>query len=263
MSPFIYALNIGTFAAWLTVSGASTVACVIQVKDRLPELVSLGELESFEVSSEVNLGDLAQGSAPPADPEQEITEEENAPQEQIAEAELPEVPEELPEIPDIAEIEPLPEIPDFPEPAPPKPAVPKADSTPKPRASVVRRTTGLSKENTPGARRASSNGQSGAGTGSGTGNNAGSGAGSTGEARFAGGRMGKPRYPSEARRNGQQGKVTVFFTVDERGNVVNASIRSGTPYPLLNEEALRCVRTWKFRAGARASATKPIVFRLN
>ena len=262
MSPILYALNIGTLAAWLTVSGASTVACVVHVTERLPELVSMGELENFEVSAEVNLGDMAKGSAAPADPDQEITEEDNIPQEQIAQAELPEAPEELPEIPEIADVEPLPEIPDFPEPAPPKPVVKKTQSNPKPRATATRR-TGLAKESTPGARRASSNGQSGAGRGSGTGNTAGSGAGSAGEARFAGGRMGKPRYPAEARRNGQQGRVTVFFTVDERGNVVNASIRSGCPYPLLNEEALRCVRTWKFRPGARATATKPIVFRLN
>lgn len=262
MSPFIYALNIGTFATWLTVAGASTVACVVHISDRLPELVSMSQLEEFSVTSEVNLGDMAQGSAPPADPDQEITEEENVPQEQVAAAELPEVPEELPEIPEIAEMEPLPEIPDFPEPAPAKPAVAKPESSPKPK-TVARTPPGTARESTPGARRASSNGQSGAGTGSGTGSVSGSGSSSTGEARFAGGRMPKPRYPSEAKRNGHQGRVLVFFTVDERGNVVNASVRGACPHSLLNEEAVRCVRTWKFRPGAPASATRPIVFRLN
>lgn len=261
MSPFLYALNIGTLATWMTVAGASTVACVVHLSERLPELISIGQLEDFEATSEVNLGDMAKGSAPPADPNQQVTDEENAPLEQIAQAELPEVPaEEIPEIPEIEEVEELPEIPDFPVAAPPKPVAPKVDAQPKPK-TLAR--TGQAKESTPGVRRASSNGQSGAGTGTGTGNTAGSGSGTTGEARFAGGRMGKPRYPSEARRAGHQGRVLVAFDIDERGNVVSASIRSGCPYALLNDEALRCVRTWKFRPGSRASATRPIVFRLN
>src|SRR5688572_14966111 len=99
----------------MTVAGASTVACVVHISERLPELISVGQLDNFEASSEVNLGDMAQGSAPPADPNEQITDEENAPLEQIAEAELPEVPEEeIPEIPEIEEAEELPEIPDFP-----------------------------------------------------------------------------------------------------------------------------------------------------
>jgi len=57
--------------------------------------------------------------------------------------------------------------------------------------------------------------------------------------------------------------VVIAITVDEGGNVVSASIRSGTPYPALNEEALRCIRTWKFPPGPRATATAPILFRLN
>lgn len=261
MSPIIYALNIGTLAAWLTVSGASTVACVVHVAERLPELVSMGELDDFEVSAEVDLGSMMQGSAAPAAPDETITEEENVPEEQIAEAEIPEVPEELPEIPEIAEAEPLPEIPDFPEPAP-KPAAPKAESRPKPK-TVARQTSGKARESTPGARRSSSSSQSGAGRGTGSGNVTGKGSSPMGAARFAGGRFPKPRYPADARRKGIQGRVVVFFTVDERGNVINASIRSGTSDASLNEAALSAVRRAKFPPGSRATATKPIVFRLN
>lgn len=266
MSPFLYALNIGTLAAWLTVAGASTVACVIKIVDRLPSLVDIQHLLDLDVSAEVNLGDMAKGSAPPSDPTEEISEE-TAPQEQIAEAAevVPDVPEELPEIPEIAEMEPLPEIPDFPEPSPEPPKVvsPKTESAPKPRPAVARQATGTARENVTGARKATSNGESGNGTGRGSGTTPGSGSGAVGEARWAGGRMPSPRYPAEARRAGQTGRVIVSFSVDEAGNVVQASIKSGCSYPLLNEEALRCVRTWKFRAGARASANKPIVFRLN
>lgn len=75
--------------------------------------------------------------------------------------------------------------------------------------------------------------------------------------------MPAPNYPSEARRNGQQGRVVVLFSVDEQGNVVSASVTGPCPYPLLNEEALRAVRRWKFQPGARASLQRPIVFKLN
>ena len=264
MSPFLYALNIGTFATWLTVAGASTVACVIHVSEHLPELVSMQQLTDLDASAEVNLGDLAMGSAPPADPTEEISEE-STPQEQIAQADPTEVPEDLPEIPEIAEMEPLPEIPDFPEPAPeqPKAVAPKTETAPKPRPAVARQATGNARESAPGAKKATSNGESGNGTGRGNGTTPGSGSGVIGQARWAGGRTPSPRYPSEARRNNQMGRVIVSFSVDEAGNVVQASIKDGCSYPLLNEEALRCVRTWKFPPGPRASATNPIVFRLN
>lgn len=261
MSPFLYALNIGTFATWLTVAGASTVACVVQISDRLPELITFGDLMDADVTAEVDLGDMSQGSAPPADPNQEATEEESAPEEQVAEAELPEAPEELPEIPEVAEMEPLPEIPDFPQPTP-KPAVAKPESAPKPKA-VARNTSGKAKESTPGARKASSNGQSGAGTGKGSGTASGSGSSPMGSARFAGGRFPKPNYPSAARRAGIEGRVVVFITVDERGNVVSASVRGSSGDASLDEAALSSARRAKFPPGTRATATKPILFRIN
>lgn len=261
MSPFIYALNIGTFATWLTVAGASTVACAVHVSERLPELISMGELMDIDVTAEVDLGDMSQGSAPPSDPVEEVTDEENAPQEEIAEAEVPEVPDEVvPEIPEVAETEPLPEIPDFPKPTP-KPAAAKPETAPKPK--VVARNTGKATKSTPGARKASSNGQSGAGTGAGSGTARGSGSSPMGTARFAGGRFPRPNYPSEARRNGVQGRVVVVFSVDERGNVVSASVRSSSGNSSLDEAAVSSVRRAKFAPGGRATATKPILFRLN
>jgi len=263
VSPFIYALNIGTFATWLTVAGASTVACTIHLSERLPELISMGQLIDADIGTEVDLSDMSQGSAPASDPTEEVTDQESVPEEQVAEAELPEVPDEaLPEIPDVAEMEPLPEIPDFPQPTPQKPAVKAPESAPKPKV-VARNTSGKARESTPGARKASSSGQSGAGTGSGAGNVAGGGSSPMGSARFAGGRFPKPNYPAEARRAGIEGRVVVFLTVDERGNVVDASIRGSSGNASLDAEVIRCARRAKYPPGTRATATKSVLFRLN
>jgi len=75
--------------------------------------------------------------------------------------------------------------------------------------------------------------------------------------------MPAPNYPSEARRKNEEGRVVVAFSVDERGDVVSARVSNPCPYPLLNDEALRAVRRWKFQPGARASLQRPIIFKLN
>lgn len=46
------------------------------------------------------------------------------------------------------------------------------------------------------------------------------------------------QYPALARQRGQQGTVEVAFRVDDAGNLLQASLRRGSPYPLLNREAL-------------------------
>jgi TonB family protein len=250
VSPFLYALNIGTLATWLTVAGASSVACVVKVVDRLPDLLADQPQET-----EVFITPMAMGSAPPA--ASEATDE--AVTEEAAIPEIPEVPEipEMPEVPELAELEPLPEIPDVPEVTSPegtqqpKPAAAKPVSRPK--TSTTRSTAG----------RKSTTGESGNGTGTGNGTAQGSGNSPVGADRWVGGRMPKPNYPTSARKAGQQGRVVVLFTVDERGYVVSASITSPCAHSILNEEALRTVRRWKFRPGARASASRPIVFQLN
>ncbi|MCW1923179.1 TonB family protein [Luteolibacter arcticus] len=250
MSPFLYALNIGTLATWLTVAGASSVACVIKVVDRLPELLAAKPQEL-----EVSLTPMAMGSAPPA--EAEATDE--AVTEEVAMPEIPEVPEipEMPEVPEIADVEPLPDIPDLPQISSPdgmekpKPAVAKPANT-RPKASTTRKTVG----------RKSTTGESGQGTGTGNGTARGSGDSPVGADRWAGGRMPKPSYPSGARSAGLTGRVTVLFSVDERGYVVSTSVTSSTN-PIFNEAALSAVRRWKFRPGVRASASRPIVFQLN
>lgn len=81
-------------------------------------------------------------------------------------------------------------------------------------------------------------------------------------ARLAAGRMSAPSYPSEARRKGQTGTVVVEFTVDSKGRVISAYAKKPSPWPLLNNEAVRTVRRWKFPPGGVMKLQRPIVFQL-
>lgn len=47
-------------------------------------------------------------------------------------------------------------------------------------------------------------------------------------------------YPEEAKKEGIQGKVFISFTVNKKGEVVNAEVEEGV-HTALNEEALRVV----------------------
>lgn len=75
------------------------------------------------------------------------------------------------------------------------------------------------------------------------------------------------RYPAEAAEKGIEGRVYVQFTIDSLGHVVEPRIIK-SPSPLLDEEALRVVRTmpvWsprKIRGKAvRTKMYLPIMFR--
>jgi protein TonB len=72
--------------------------------------------------------------------------------------------------------------------------------------------------------------------------------------------MPSPTYPAEARRKGQSGTVTVEFTVDTSGRVIAAFATSPSPWPLLNEEAVRTVRRWRFPPGGIMKLQRPIIF---
>ena len=64
------------------------------------------------------------------------------------------------------------------------------------------------------------------------------------------GRQPAPVYPRQAVREGQEGMVTVRFSVGENGRVLGAEAVTPAPWPLLNEAALRAVKErWRFPPG--------------
>ena len=79
----------------------------------------------------------------------------------------------------------------------------------------------------------------------------------------------KPKYPSAARRAGQQGTVTLSFTVGSSGKVTYVHIAKSSGHPLLDKAALAAIRRWRFKPARNAlgeavsfNYTLPIPFRL-
>ncbi len=77
----------------------------------------------------------------------------------------------------------------------------------------------------------------------------------------------KIQYTELAQRIGIEGKVLVFAIIDEKGNVMNASIAKSL-FPSLDEVALNAVRDTKFIPGkqrgkpVKVQMTIPITFKL-
>ena len=78
-----------------------------------------------------------------------------------------------------------------------------------------------------------------------------------------------PRYPVSARRNGEQGTVTLRVFVTKEGVPASVSVHTTSGSPSLDQAALEAVKSWKFvpaRQGTEpvdASVLVPIVFRLD
>jgi protein TonB len=78
-----------------------------------------------------------------------------------------------------------------------------------------------------------------------------------------------PRYPVSARRNGEQGTVTLRVFVTKEGIPRTVSVQTTSGSPSLDEAALEAVKSWRFvpaRQGTEpvdASVLVPIVFRLD
>ena len=78
------------------------------------------------------------------------------------------------------------------------------------------------------------------------------------------GRQPSPSYPSQARRNNQQGTVVVEFLVGVDGKVLNAWLKSPCPYDSLNDSALSTIRNrWRFPEGPARRYKISIIFQLN
>jgi protein TonB len=79
----------------------------------------------------------------------------------------------------------------------------------------------------------------------------------------------KPKYPSAARRAGQQGTVTLSFTVGSSGKVTSVRVAKSSGHALLDNAALSAIRRWRFKPARNAlgegvsySYTLPVPFRL-
>ena len=236
MNALIHALNIGTLATWLSVAGFGSVGVLLPAWHVQPAAILPAELETIWVAPDITLGAEAPSDSAPASSENS----------------LPETPEILPappELPELAALAPLPDIPDLP--ALPQPsAKPSPQATSRPTAPATSPRQSRSATGTPGSGRPSA------------GSSSSSSSGPSDSSRLAAGRMPAPAYPSEARRKGQTGTVLIEFTVDASGRVISAYAKSPSPWPLLNEEAVRTVRRWKFPPGGVMKLQRPIIFQL-
>lgn len=236
-NPILHALNIGTLALWLSVAGFGAVA--LYVPRFTPEITQEKKEETTVVVEDLTLGEVGESTASEA-PTDTGGEESIDPVETLPSP---------PELPSLSEISPLPEIPDLPAPVEkPSPAPEKPRTTSRPASA-------------PAARPAAANPGKPAGKPSSAVSGKPAGGMST-AARLAAGRMPAPSYPPYSRRNNQTGTVAVQFTVDENGRVIAASVYKSSNWPLLDREALRTVRTWKFPPGDVMTHIKPIRFNL-
>ena len=60
----------------------------------------------------------------------------------------------------------------------------------------------------------------------------------------------KPTYPESLRLTATEGEVTVRFTVDPLGRVVNPEVMKAS-HPLFGDRAIEAVQQWRFRPGKR------------
>lgn len=67
---------------------------------------------------------------------------------------------------------------------------------------------------------------------------------------YGAGRQPAPNYPRQAVKLEQEGAVSVVFTVGADGRVVSTVLSRACPWPLLNNEALRVIKSkWRFPRG--------------
>jgi len=232
MSGTLHAVQIVTLAGWVSLAGVCAVVQTVKPWQAMPapaaEVVP-PPIVLTDIVMDAPSGDAVEVVRPEGLPALPSTEDWSSP----------------PELADASGLLPLSEVPSLP--LPRAAAEPVAAAKPTTRASA--------------ARSSAPAGRSGASTGASIGAGRGGGGGDA-SARLASGRMPVPRYPDAARRGGQTGTVLVEFTIDTDGRVVSAFAKQPSPWPLLNEEAVKTVRRWKFPPGGVMKLQRPIVFEL-
>ena len=77
-----------------------------------------------------------------------------------------------------------------------------------------------------------------------------------------------PRYPYLARRQGQEGQVVLRVQVSARGDPVSVRVQQSSGYRLLDQAAIKAVKTWRFAPARRGaflvagSMDVPVSFKL-
>lgn len=241
MQSVIHMLHISTLATWLSVASLGAVIASVPKWERvLPEKAAIEETQLENPTFEIGEAGAASGGA-------DSSETAAADVSELSPIETLPAP---PEIQPLTELAPLPDVPEMPVVTtktavfPTRPAITASASTQQRSGSgkVASKNTG--------------------GTAGQVGNGKASGSGMSETSRLAAGRMPAPVYPAECRRKGQTGTVLVEFTVDANGRVISAHAKSATPWPLLNNEAVRTVKRWKFPPGGIMNVQRPIVFQL-
>lgn len=70
-----------------------------------------------------------------------------------------------------------------------------------------------------------------------------------------------PRYPSTALRRRQEGWVDVQFTVDDSGNVTDATVVDAQPKHVFDRAAVTAVERWKYRPALNNGKPFPVTMR--
>lgn len=224
MRSLTHALNIGTLAVWTSVAAFGSLGAMLGRDGYMPVVSDVTGIELMSAPLEVESVEMADGLSEPAD--RPVSDES---------IELPAPPEMLPAM----RSEALPEVPEMPL------------AGPKKVFETVKRTDKIAVKATSGSQKSVTSNASANDVAS-----------MSSATRLAAGRMPAPRYPTEARSKGQTGTVLIEFTVDPNGRVSSAHIATPCPWSVLNEEALRAVRNWKFPPGSVMTFKKPIVFKL-
>ncbi|MDH2436575.1 TonB family protein [Pokkaliibacter sp. MBI-7] len=71
-----------------------------------------------------------------------------------------------------------------------------------------------------------------------------------------------PHYPSRARQNNWQGRVTLRVTLTPDGRAEKVDVAESSGYGVLDRAALATVQQWRFRAGSSETVLVPIRFKL-
>ncbi len=241
MNPLLHAFNISTLATWLSMTSFGTVGVLLPAWHSPPPATAPKEMETLWVTPDITLGAEEPSDSAPTSTENLIPK-------------TPEILPAPPELPPLADVTPLPDIPDLPPLQQPKLAATTPQAAPQQITTTTRNSAAIPRKTNATTRTAAGNGRPNS-----TGENAST---PSDSSRLAAGRMAPPSYPIEARRKGQTGTVLIEFTVDSNGRVISAYAKSPSSWPLLNEEAVRTVRRWKFPPGGIMKLQRPIVFQL-